>query len=163
MSFKTFFNRPAPVVFTPDTKTEFVDQSEARRAALKYQLERFGMDSLQQRLQQSMAQFGYADTRAIKSFSDLAVEMAEANEYFNQLPPEIRKKYGHNPAEFFDQVEKNPSKMYEEGIISMDYARSVGVEKAQQDYNALHPEVTAEITDPVNPVDTSDVQNSVIE
>ena len=45
MKFKSFYsNPPKPVGTILDTETKFVDQSEADRCSLSYQLERFGMD-----------------------------------------------------------------------------------------------------------------------
>lgn len=151
LPFKSFYvNPPEPVVFTPDIETKFVDQSEADRASLKYQLERFGMDSLQHQLQQAMSQFGYADTRAVKSYTDLATELSQANEYFMQLPAKIRKQFGHNPAEFFEAIQNNPKEMYEKGYVSEDFAKAVGVIKPV--------EPVTPVVEPVTPVET--VENS---
>lgn len=130
MKFKSFYsNRPAPVPTILDTETKFVDQSEADRCSLSYQLERFGMDGLQQKLEQTKAQFGYADTRLCKDFESLALKQAEANSYFMQLPAQIRKQFNHDPIEFFSKIEKEPQYMYEKGFISERLAKDLGVVK----------------------------------
>lgn len=129
--FKSFYvNRPAPVSCVPDTETKFVDQSEADRASLRYQLERFGMDSLLQQFEKTKAQFGYADTRVSKNFVELQQKMAEANSYFMELPSQIRAKFHHSATEFFSQIETNPEKMFKEGYISKSLAKELGVQSA---------------------------------
>lgn len=128
MKFNTFYgNRPKPVCCVPDTETKFVDQSEADRCSLAYQLERYGMDSLQQQLEKTRAQFGYADTRLTPSFADLSMKMAEANSYFMELPAQVRKKYNHSAVEFYSQIEKAPAEMWEKGHISQKLAEDLGV------------------------------------
>lgn len=130
--FKSFYvNRPKPVSCVPDTETKFVDQSEADRASLKYQLERFGMDSLLQQFEKTKAQFGYADTRVSKNFVELQQKMAEANAYFSELPSKIRAKFHHSATEFFSKIETEPEKMYKEGYISKSLAKELGVISAQ--------------------------------
>lgn len=126
MKFKTFYDKPDPVCFCPDTTEKFVDQSEADRCSLKYQLERYGMDSLLQQLEKTKAQFGYADTRSTKDFATLAQYYADASKYFMELPSEIRKEFKHNPVEFYSEIERDPKGMYEKGFISKDYAVSIG-------------------------------------
>lgn len=131
MKFQTFYtNRPEPVCCEPDTETKFVDQSEADRAGLKYQIERFGMDSLLQQFEKTKAQFGYADTRLCKDFAGLAQHMAEAESYFMQLPAQIRKQFNHSAVDFYSEIEKNPSYMYEKGYISKNLASELGVKSA---------------------------------
>lgn len=128
MKFNTFFNcKPKPVGTKLDLETKFVDQSEADRASLSYQLERFGMDSLLQKLEQTKAQFGYADTRMTKNFQQYAESMAEANSYFMQLPAKIRKEFGHDAIKFYSSIESNPAYMYEKGYISEKLANDLGV------------------------------------
>lgn len=132
MKFKTFYtNPPKPVGTVLDTETKFVDQSEADRCSLKFQLERFGMDSLLQKLEQTKAQFGYADTRLTKNFEQLANSMAEANSYFMQLPAEIRKEFGHDPVAFYSKIETDPEYMYKNGYISEKLAKDLGVVSLQ--------------------------------
>lgn len=131
MKFKDFYNnRPDPVTVVPDTETKFVDQSEADRCSLKFQLERYGMDSLQQQLQKTMSQFGYADTRMTKDFVQLQQEMAEANSYFMALPSRIRAQYNHDATKFFTELEQNPKKAYDNGFISKELATKLGVIKS---------------------------------
>ena len=128
MKFKDFYNnRPDPVTVVPDTETKLVDQSEADRCSLKFQLERYGMDSLQQQLQKTMSQFGYADTRMTKDFVQLQQEMAEANSYFMSLPSRIRAQYNHDATMFFTELEQNPKKAYDNGFISKELATKLGV------------------------------------
>lgn len=130
MKFKQFYqNRPQPVGTDLDLETKFVDQSEADRCSLSYQLERFGMDGLQQKLQQTMNQFGYADTRLTKDFQTMAQSYADANAYFQQLPAQIRKEFGHDCTRFYSEIEKNPKYMYEKGYISEKLANELGVIK----------------------------------
>lgn len=147
MKFKSFYvNRPNPVGSVLDTETKFVDQSEADRASLKFQLERYGMDSLLQQFEKTKAQFGYADTRLVPSFEELNKKMAEANSYFMNLPSRIRAKFNHSSVEFFSSIENNPSKAFKDGYISVELAKKLGV-KVQDD-------ITNNI--PVsNPIDTS--------
>ena len=112
MKFKSFYtNPPEPVGTILDTETKFVDQSEADRCSLAYQLERFGMDSLLQKLEQTKAQFGYADTRLTKNFTQLAESMADANSYFMQLPAKIRKEFGHDATKFYESIEITPKSL----------------------------------------------------
>lgn len=128
MKFNSFYKQsPVPVTCVPDTETKWVDQSEADRCSLKYQLERYGMDTLMQQLEKTKAQFGYADTRATKDFAQLAQYYADANGYFQELPSEIRKQFGHSAVEFYSAIEKQPKDMYEKGYISKEYAKSLGV------------------------------------
>lgn len=128
MKFKQFYsNRPQPVGTKLDLETKLVDQSEADRSSLSYQLERFGMDGLKQKLQQTISQFGYADTRLTKDFNTLAQSYAEANSYFQQLPAQIRKEFGHDCSKFYSEIEKNPKYMYEKGYISEKLAKDLGV------------------------------------
>lgn len=147
MKFNTFYtNRPKPVSVIPDTETKLVDQSEADRASLKYQLERFGMDSLQQQLQKTIGQFGYADTRLCGSYAELQSKYAEANNYFMSLPAEIRKQYNHSPADFYSAIEKNPKLMHEKGFISKSLAESLGVV-----FEDLNPPIDTTVRDVVPP------------
>lgn len=131
VKFNSFYlNRPNPVTCVPDIDTKFVDQSEADRASLKYQLERYGMDSLMQQFEKTKAQFGYADTRLTPNFVELNKKMAEANSYFMELPSKIRAKFNHSAIEFFSSIEKQPEKMYKDGYISKTLAAQLGVQSA---------------------------------
>lgn len=125
--FYTLYKKPGTVTYKPDLETKFVDQSEADRASLKYQLERYGMDSLLQQFEKTKAQFGYADTRLTKSFEELQNKMAEANSYFMELPSQIRKRFNHNATEFYTFIEQNPTMAYKEGYISERLANDLGV------------------------------------
>lgn len=141
MKFCSFYsNKPKPVTCVPDTETKFVDQSEADRASLKYQLERYGFDSLQQQLEKTRSQFGYADTRLVSDFAELNQKMADANSYFMNLPAQERAKYDHSVIKYFTEIEKNPAKAYELGHISKSLAAQLGVESA--------------IDKPVTPIET---------
>lgn len=153
MKFNTFYtNRPKPVTVVPDTETKFVDQSEADRASLKFQLERYGFDSLQQQLQKSMSQFGYADTRLTKDFATLNQQMAEANSYFMQLPARIRAKFDHSATRFFSELESNPEKAFKEGYISKTLAAKLGVDSAIDKPLIVEP---VQPLDPVQPLEPS--------
>lgn len=159
MKFNTFYtNRPKPVCCKPDTETKFVDQSEADRASLQYQLERYGFDSLQQQLEKTKAQFGYADTRLTPSFTDLSMKMAEANSYFMALPAQLRKKFNHSAVEFFSEIEKNPEKMWKDGYISKKLAGDLGVESAIDKPVVVEPTVSVPTTT-TEPVTTQPVEN----
>lgn len=130
MKFNSFYvNRPEPVFTVPDTETKFVDQSEADRASLKFQLERYGMDSLLQQLENTKAQFGYADTRMCADFAELQQKMAEANSYFMKLPSRVRAKFNHDATTFYSSIEANPEKAFDDGYISKDLAAKMGVLK----------------------------------
>lgn len=157
MKFNTFYtNRPKPVCCKPDTETKFVDQSEADRASLQYQLERYGFDSLQQQLEKTRAQFGYADTRLTPSFTDLSLKMAEANSYFMALPAQLRKKFNHSSVEFFSEIENNPEKMWKEGYISKKLAADLGVKSAIDE-----PVITKPVTDVVTSTTDSEITQPV--
>lgn len=159
MTFNTFYtNRPKPVCCKPDTETKFVDQSEADRASLQYQLERYGFDSLQQQLEKTKAQFGYADTRLTPSFTDLSLKMAEANSYFMALPAQLRKKFNHSAVEFFSEIEKNPEKMWKDGYISKKLAGDLGVESAIDKPVVVEPTISVPIST-TEPVTTQPVEN----
>lgn len=157
--FKSFYvNRPDPVTCVPDTETKFVDQSEADRASLKYQLERYGMDSLQHQFEKTKSQFGYADTRLCSDFAELHQKMAEANSYFLQLPSRIRAQFNHSAVEYFSSIEKDPTKAYELGHISKSLAASLGVQSAiDKPIETIDP--TVELSTPVK----SEILPSVVE
>lgn len=130
MKFSTFYNNLVKEQGTKiDHETLFVDQSEAERASLKFQLERFGMDTLLSKLKQTQAQFGFADTRYSKSFGDLAQKYAEANEYFQVLPAQIRAEFGHSAIKFYESIDKDPKTAFNRGFISKDLAKTFGVYK----------------------------------
>lgn len=139
MKFYTLYNKPKPVAFLPDTETKLVDQSEADRIAINYNLERFGMSGIASMFEKTKAQFGYADTRVSKNFSELAKSYADANSYFMQLPAELRKKFNHNAIDFYTQIEQNPEYMYKEGYISKDLAKQLGVASFQDKIETLQP------------------------
>lgn len=131
MKFNSFYtNRPKSIGFEPDTDTKLVDQSEADRVAINYNLERFGMSGIASMFEKTKAQFGYADTRVSKNFAELAQSYAEANSYFMQLPAELRKKFNHNAIDFYTSIENEPEKMWKEGYISQDLAAKLGVVSA---------------------------------
>lgn len=152
MKFHSFYvNRPKPVSTVLDTETKFVDQSEADRAGLKFQLERYGFDSLQQQLQKTQSQFGYADTRYCASFAELVQKNAEATSYFMQLPAKLRAKFDHSPIKFFSEIEQNPEQMFKDGYISKSLAKDLGVASAQdtlQPSEGLNPPPDAGINPP---------------
>lgn len=126
MKFCTFYNNPIKKLGTTiDFETVFVDQSEAERASLKFQLERFGQDTLLSKLKQTQSQFGYADTRFSKSFGDLAQNYAEANQYFQNLPAQIRAEYGHSAIRFYESIDKDPKQAFVKGYISKDLYQSL--------------------------------------
>lgn len=130
MKFATFYNNPVKTQGTKiDNETVFVDQSEAERASLKFQLERFGMNTLLSKLKETQSQFGYADTRFSKSFGDLAQRYAEANQYFQALPAQIRAEYGHSAIKFYESIENDPKQAFDRGFISKDLAKTFGVYK----------------------------------
>lgn len=158
MKFNTFYSRPKPVCVKPDTKTKFVDQSEADRASLQYQLERYGFDSLQQQLENTKAQFGYADTRLTPNFTELSLKMAEANSYFMALPAQLRKKFNHSAVEFFSEIEKNPEKMWKDGYISKKLAGDLGVASAIDKPVVEEPTISVPTTT-TEPVTTLPVEN----
>ena len=158
MKFNTFYtNRPKPVAVLPDTETKLVDQSEADRASLKYQLERYGMDSLQQQLQKTIGQFGYADTRFTGSYADMQAKYAEANNYFMSLPANVRKQYDHNASNFYAEIEKNPEQMFKKGFISKKLATDLGV-SIKTDFSLEVPKKDVTSVTPSGPVVTPTVE-----
>lgn len=117
MKFKTFYNPPKSPVTVLDYETKFVDQSEADMCGLHYQLQRYGLDGLQARFEAMKEKFGYADTRMIPDFATLQNKVVKGNEYFNNLPSEIRKKFNNSSSEFFTYLESNPEEAVKEGYI----------------------------------------------
>lgn len=162
MKFNTFYtNRPKPIGFEPDTETKFVDQSEADRAAINYNLERFGMSGIASMFEKTKAQFGYADTRVSKNFAELAQSMADANSYFMKLPAELRKKFNHNAVDFYSSIENEPEKMWKEGYISKELAAKLGVLSAiDKPIEVVQPEPVVNPQPVVTPQPVSDVQIS---
>lgn len=116
--FLTRYNPPKSSCVKLDTETKFVDQSEADMVGLKYQLQRYGLDGLAARFEAMKDKFGYADTRLIPSFSELQNRIIKGTEYFRQLPSEIRAKFGHNVAAFYEYIENNPEQAVKDGLIS---------------------------------------------
>lgn len=151
MSFYNFYgNCPPPSTTELDEETKFVDQSEADRAGLKYQLERFGMDSLLQQFEKTKAEFGYADTRLVSDFAELAQKYAEANEYFMALPSGIRKQFNHDPIAFYESMNADPKGAYDKGFISKDMAIQLGVVTPSTHTTEVvtPPDVTTQPVDP---------------
>lgn len=120
MKFYTFYNRPPKVVTDLDTETCFVSQSEVKTSGLKYQLERFGMNSLEARMEQMRSKFGYADCTKNNDFATLQNTYRSSVEYFEALPSEVRRKYNDRPEEFYSSIESNPQTAYEAGFISKE-------------------------------------------
>lgn len=119
--FYTYYNRPPKQNTVLDYETKFVSQAEADTCGLKYQLERYGMDGLQQRFEAMKDKFGYADTRLVPSFAELQNRIVKGTNYFNELPSEIRAKFGHSPANYFDFIENHPDEAIKEGYISGEF------------------------------------------
>lgn len=152
MKFYSYYTNEPPKVSTkPDTETVFVSQSEAIRSSLKYQLEVFGMDTLQAKLKETQSKFGYADTRYSKSFGDLCEQYARANDYFQALPAEYRAKFGHDPIKFYSSIEQNPGEAYKTGFISKDLAQKLGVvfEQPKSDIAQMQEDIS-NVTEQVN-------------
>ncbi|WGL31046.1 internal scaffolding protein [Dipodfec virus UOA04_Rod_680] len=154
MKFNSFYtNRPDPVTCVPDTETKFVDQSEADRASLKFQLERYGFDSLQQQFEKTKSQFGYADTRFASSFAELHQKMADANSYFMQLPARIRSKFDHSAVKFFESIENDPERAYNDKYISKSLAAKLGVASAIDKPVVVEPQPEPVVDKKVDVVD----------
>lgn len=125
INFYSYYNRPPKVNFVPDLETCFVSQSEVETAGLKYQLHRFGMDSVLQRMEDMRSKFGYADCTKISSFVQAQNDYVKGREYFEALPSEIRRKYNDLPENFYEDIAKNPDTAYENGFISEEYYKAV--------------------------------------
>lgn len=115
--FFTRYSVPDSPVTVLDYETKTVDQSEADMCGLHYQLQRYGLDGLQARFEAMKDKFGYADTRAVPSFAELQNRIVKGNEYFNNLPAEIRAKFGNNSAKFYTYLEENPEQAVKDGYI----------------------------------------------
>lgn len=124
--FCTFYtNRPPVAEKYIDEDTVLIDQSEADMCSLQAQLDRYGINGLMAKFEEMKGKFGYADTRLIPSFSDLQNRIVEGQNYFNELPSEIRAKYDHDAGKFFDSIEQDPKQALDEGYISSDKAKEL--------------------------------------
>lgn len=154
--FYSIYDRNPSVVTVLDYKTKFVDQSEADTVGLHYQLQRYGMDSLLARFEAMKDKFGYADTRVIPDFATLQNRLAKGIEYFNNLPSEIRAKFGHKAENFYEFVETNPQEAVKQGYISTPFAEEF---IKQQGSSKVDVEPVTPVT-PVEPVsETQSVAN----
>lgn len=150
--FYTFYDRPKSPNAVLDYETKFVSQAEADMNGLKYQIERYGMDSLVQRFEEMKSKFGYADTRVVPGFAELQNRIVAGREYFEALPSEIRKIFGHRPENYFSYLEENPEKAVQQGYISEEQCK-VLMEK----YNIPVANISSDtITENVKAVETVD-------
>ncbi len=117
MKFYSYYQKPPKVETVLDYETTFVSQAEADTCSLSYQLNRFGMDGLQARMEAMRDKFGYADCTVSNSFADIQNRVRQGIEYFEALPSEVRRKYNDNPEEFYDYLNKNPQKAVEDGFF----------------------------------------------
>lgn len=126
MSFFTAYKKPKQKFSDNlDYDTKFVQQSEADVSGLKYQLERYGMNTVLAKFESMKSKFGYADCRHIPDFEELQNRVIAGTEYFNNLPSEIRRKFNDKPACFYDYLEKHPVESVKEGYINNDTAEYI--------------------------------------
>lgn len=129
MKFYTAYNKPKQQFSDNlDYETKLVQQSEADVVGLKYQLERYGMNSLMAKFETMKSKFGYADCRHIPDFEELQNRVVAGTEYFNHLPSEIRRQFNDKPACFYEYLEKNPVEAVKNGYINnetADYIKSI--------------------------------------
>lgn len=118
--FFTHYNRPPAVDTVLDYETSTVSQADVDISRLSYQLDRYGMDGLQARMEAMRDKFGYADTTKYGDFADLQNRVRKGVEYFEALPSEIRAKFGHRPENFYDYLEKNKDEAIKQGFIKSD-------------------------------------------
>lgn len=123
--FYSRYYEPPKVKTIIDTSVETVDQSEARMCGLRYQLDKFGLNSLLSSLELQRAKFGYADTRLMPSFEEQQNKLADSIEYFDSLPSQVRRQFGDKPKNFFKSIEKDPIKAVKDGFISKEYAMDI--------------------------------------
>lgn len=119
--FYDFYNKRPPKVSTVlDTDTVFVSQSEVKTSGLAYQLERFGMNTLEARMEQMRSKFGYADCTKNNDFATIQNLYRQSVDYFSALPSDVRRKYQDDPTVFYENIQKNPQTAFEAGFISKE-------------------------------------------
>lgn len=148
--FNDFYNRrPKSVCTKLDTDTVFVSQSEVKTSGLAYQLARYGMNTLEARMEQMRSKFGYADCTKNNNFADIQNRYVQSVEYFNALPSEVRRKYHDRPEDFYNSIEKDPELAYKTGFISEEQYKSM-VETIPVQNSGINENETV-ITDTPNP------------
>lgn len=135
ISFFTHYNRPPSVLTELDYETCNVSQADVDISKLSYQLDRYGMEGLQARMEAMRDKFGYADTTKFGNFADLQNRVRKGVEYFEALPSEVRAKFGHRPELFYDYLEKNKDEAIKEGYIKSDIKVDSGVVDSTIDNN----------------------------
>lgn len=115
--FFTHYNRPPSVSTVLDTDTVFVSQADADTVSLSYQLQRYGMDGLQARMEAMRDKFGYADCTKTGTFAELQNRVRKGVEYFEALPSEVRAKFGHRPEAFYEFIESNKEEAVKQGYL----------------------------------------------
>lgn len=118
--FFTHYNRPPVVKTVLDTDTVFVSQADADTVSLSYQLQRYGMDGLQARMEAMRDKFGYADCTKTGTFAELQNRVRKGVEYFEALPSEVRAKFGHRPEAFYEFLETNTEEAVKQGYLPKD-------------------------------------------
>lgn len=151
--FYTAYNKPLHQKSDLDYETKIVQQSEADVVGLKYQLERYGMNTLMSKFETMKSKFGYADCRNIPDFEELQNRVVAGTEYFNNLPSEIRREFKDKPECFYDYLEKNPVESVKKGYINndtADYIKSIYPDKfnIQQSQNVINESVG--VVEPTN-------------
>lgn len=153
MKFYTAFNRPKHEKTVLDYETKLVQQSEADVVGLKYQLERYGMNTLMAKFETMKSKFGYADCRHIPDFEELQNRVIAGTEYFNNLPSEIRREFKDKPAAFYDYLEKNPVEAVKKGYINNDTAEYIKKIYPDKFTNETSQDVVKESVGTVEPIE----------
>ncbi len=120
ISFFTHYNRPPAQDTVLDYETCNVSQADIDVSSLAYQLDRYGMEGLQARMEAMRDKFGYADTTKFGNFADLQNRVRKGVEYFEALPSEVRAKFGHRPELFYEYLENNKDEAIKAGYIKAD-------------------------------------------
>lgn len=120
ISFFTHYNRPPAFDTVLDYVTTNVSQADVDISKLSYQLDRYGMDGLQARMEAMRDKFGYADCTKYGNFADLQNRVRKGVEYFEALPSEVRAKFGHRPENFYEYLENNRDEAIKQGFIKSD-------------------------------------------
>lgn len=133
MKFYSNFNKPKQKFSDNlDYKTKMVSQAEADVCGLKYQLERYGMNTLMSKFEAMKSKFGYADCRNIPDFETMQNRVVSGTQYFDNLPSEIRQRFNNKAAIFYSYIENNPVEAVKEGYINnstADYIKTMYPER----------------------------------
>lgn len=144
MKFYNNYNKPKHIKSNIDYDTKVVQQSEADVVGLKYQLQRYGMNTLLSKFESMKSKFGYADCTVIPDFETLQNRVSKGVEYFQNLPSEIRDKFKNKPSLFYKSIEDDPVQAVKDGYINdnvSEYIKSIYPDKFNTNDNVIKESV----------------------